>query len=117
MNYCRFSTDDFQCDIYCYEDASGGYATHVACNRVIFKDRLPDRVPFDNEHALEWVARHKKVIEMLKNADRVPIGLRYDGMSFWDGTEEELLARLIKLRDVGYRFPDSVLNVVSNNIA
>ena len=25
MAYCRFSSDDFQCDLYVYADVSGGF--------------------------------------------------------------------------------------------
>ena len=28
MSYCRWSTDDFACDLYCYESAAE-YVTHV----------------------------------------------------------------------------------------
>lgn len=34
MSYCRWSSDAFQCDVYVYEDASGGWTTHVAGRRV-----------------------------------------------------------------------------------
>ena len=27
MSYCRFSTDDFACDVYAYADVSGGFTT------------------------------------------------------------------------------------------
>ena len=33
MSYCRWSTDNFKCDLYCYEDVNGGFTTHVASNR------------------------------------------------------------------------------------
>lgn len=34
MSYCRWSSDNWKCDLYCYEDANG-YITHVADNRIV----------------------------------------------------------------------------------
>ena len=33
MSYCRWSSDDFRCDLYIYESAAG-FVIHVAANRV-----------------------------------------------------------------------------------
>lgn len=30
MSYCRFSSEDYQCDVYAYADVAGGYTIHVA---------------------------------------------------------------------------------------
>lgn len=46
MSYCRFSTDDYQCDVYVYEDVGGWWSTHVAGNRPVYAEPLPDPVPF-----------------------------------------------------------------------
>ena len=35
MSYCRWSSDNWKCDLYCYEDVSGGITTHVAGNRIV----------------------------------------------------------------------------------
>lgn len=75
MSYCRWSTDDFTCDLYCYE-SSEGYVTHVAS----YKD-----------------SREKD--------SREPIGLAYDGQSFLDETPEDFLATLTMLKEAGYTFP------------
>ena len=46
MSYCRFSSDGFQCDLYCYEGADG-YYTHVASKRAKEKGpALSDYVRF-----------------------------------------------------------------------
>lgn len=46
MSYCRWSSDDFQCDVYCYE-ADEGFIIHVAVSRPVLKDGdLPPRIPF-----------------------------------------------------------------------
>lgn len=41
MSYCRFSADGHRCDVYVYEDLSGGWTTHVAQRRTRF-GVLPD---------------------------------------------------------------------------
>jgi hypothetical protein len=33
MSYCRWSSDKGYCDVYVYEDVSGGWTTHVASKR------------------------------------------------------------------------------------
>lgn len=113
MSYCRWSSDDFSCDLYCYQD-SGGYSTHVAAHRAVYKEPLPPDIELSSEPAIidAWVNRHQHVMEMLKNADRVDIGLPYDGQSFHDSDLGEFLQRLRHLKEVGYKFPDYVIEAV-----
>lgn len=117
MSYCRWSTDDFQCDLYCYADCNGGYTTHVAGNKVVFNEPLPPQVPFDPEHIEEWLARERKVDSMLKRAKRVPLNLPHDGEMFRDMTIRDFLKRLLMLRDCGYKFPDVVIEVLKQEMA
>lgn len=42
MSYCRWSSDHFECDVYVYEDVSGGWTTHVAGRRQ--RNPLPDSI-------------------------------------------------------------------------
>ena len=35
MSYCRFSSDDYGCDAYVYEDVSGGFTIHLAGRRYL----------------------------------------------------------------------------------
>jgi hypothetical protein len=115
VSFCRWSTDDFQCDLYCYESCYGGFQTEVAGNRVIYSEPLPPEVPFDWP-GLEWRSRHEKVMQMVKSAKCEPLGLPHDGESFNDETLEDFLARLLMLREAGYRFPDYVLERVREEI-
>lgn len=41
MSYCRWSSMNWQCDVYVYEDVSGGWTTHVAGSRRLFGP-IPD---------------------------------------------------------------------------
>jgi hypothetical protein len=48
MSYCRWSSNDFQCDVYVYEDVAGGWTTHVACNRVVYSEPLREEDGLDS---------------------------------------------------------------------
>lgn len=120
MSYCRWSTDDFQCDLYCYE-SSEGWMTHVAGNRVHWKVDLPPDVEIEffkngrvkkgaiSRHTRRWV-QVMRLLDDESNYDRKPIGLEYDGASFCDDSPEDWLLTLEMLRGEGYRFPTFVID-------
>ena len=109
MSYCRWSSDDYGCDLYVYE-GEVGWVTHVAARRYVFASPLPPPVPMDSLE--KWVARHQKVMELLEDAELKPIGLDYDGQTFVDSTPLECAQRLQQLRSLGYRLPNSVIDVL-----
>lgn len=111
MSYCRFSTDDFRCDIYCYESCSGGWDIHVAAVRHRLKN-LPPPVPFDPEHLDVWFERHQKVMKRISRAKRYPIGLPHDGKSFNEPTAEAAANRLIELKRIGYNVPQDAIDAL-----
>jgi hypothetical protein len=113
MSYCRWSSDDYRCDLYVYEDESGGFTVHVAGNRV------PDETPRCTAKWLspEWFAQHQAQMAFLETAERTPIGLSRDGESFTVPTLEDLRALVLDLRREGYRFPDALLHVIDDEIA
>ncbi len=41
MSYCRWSSMNWMCDVYVYEDCGGGWTTHVAGNRRVIQP-IPD---------------------------------------------------------------------------
>ena len=110
MSYCRWSSDDYQCDVYVYEDVSGGWTTHVAGNRIVFAEPLPPDVPFNADHMGEWLERHNKVMEMVDKAQRVPIGGPSDGQTFNDATAEKCASWLEALRSEGYVVPQYAID-------
>ena len=107
MSYCRWSSDDFQCDVYCYEDCSGGWTTHVAGRKRIFAEPLPEKIEFGEDGYWE---RHEKVDKMVEAAELVPIGLPHDGETFNDPTAEEAAKTLKMLRGAGYRVPQDAVD-------
>lgn len=108
MSYCRFSSDDFQCDLYIYESEFGGFVTHVAKRRAVYRAPLPKPVPFDETQLEAWLVRHRLVMAMHEAALFVPIDAPHAGATFFDETLSDLQGRLGELKRLGYRYPESV---------
>lgn len=113
MSYCRWSNDDFQCDLYVYADVSGGWTIHVAGNRPVYKEPLPPPIPLTIENVRAWHDRMQRVSDMLERAERAPIGLPYDGKTFSDD-RDGTVATLKMLKDVGYRFPFDIIDIIAS---
>lgn len=119
MSYCRWSSDDWKCDLYCYEDFMGGWTTHVAGRKAI---GVPKELPFpygrpeDKQAIQNWVKSHQEVMEYLKTAEYRTITLPHAGETFNDATLGDFKARLLQLRWLGYNFPDYVLEAVDEEI-
>jgi len=118
MSYCRWSTDNFGCDLYCYEDVAGGYTTHVAGNRIVGDVPKIGEFPltWNDEEREEYEKRCLAQMRFLQTCERKPIGLPYDGQSFNDSDLESFLERLLHLREVGYKFPDRVIDAVKEEL-
>lgn len=115
MSYCRWSTDDFQCDLYCYQ-STDGVETHIAGNRLHWKIELPPQVDLEffkngkikrgslKRHFHRW-GKIMRLMEDKSNYERKSIGLAYDGQSFTDSTPKEWHTTLLLLKCAGYKFP------------
>lgn len=136
MSYCRFSSNNFWCDVYVYEDVYGGWTTHVAGYRHIIRPipLLPSwwitclgrydidakRVLYPNRFiaAFAWVwLRIYFTFMRLHNwsvgvIPRRKIGLPHDGARFNDATAKDCADRLIYLHDLGYKVPRSAVNAL-----
>lgn len=110
MSYCRWSSDGFLSDVYCYADIFGGYTTHVADNRLIKDQAYPPPVDFNRDHPEEWMEWNQRLTSWLKSAKREPLGLAHDGESFNDPTPGEAADRLEMLRAAGYHVPQSAID-------
>lgn len=89
MSYCRFSSENFACDLYCYATAEG-YVTNVATHRL--KEAPPRGIKARAEYfanAAEWA----------------PIGLAHDGEHYLDSSLGEMIARIQSLAELGYHVP------------
>jgi len=107
MSYCRWSSDDFRCDVYVY-GAAEGYVTHVAGRRPIFTEQMPEAVIEPGEdgfNAERWLARHQKVMGIVQRSEHEDISLPHAGESFVDATPGEAADRLEALLALGYNVP------------
>lgn len=98
---------NWQCDLYCYESEQS-YVTHVAVNRTMGDiPKVDSLLLLDNTEGNfeKFLEQHKAQMKFLETAERRPIGLKYDGQTFYDD-KETLLFRLEMLRAEGYRFPE-----------
>lgn len=117
MSYCRFSSDDGQCDVYVYEHYMGFWVTHVAGQKRRPIEPLPPPVPCSPERAAEWLARHKRVQEILDQSPYEPIGLPHDGESFEHATPDECAENLERLQALGYNVPQYAIDALREEAA
>lgn len=123
MSYCRWSSQDFSCDVYAYEHVAGGWTIHLAGNRVV--GDIPPVPAFPpqgcsqdevaawaKEYATASAVRHS----FLMGAERVDIDLPHAGESFDCQSLEEFRAKMLELREIGYRFPDSVFDQIDEEM-
>lgn len=135
MSYCRFSSDNWKSDIYCYEHCYGGFITHVAGNRRAFP-AIPDiplgwvprfgavwsksdlKVAYPSKwhhHASKfcldiWCIWHSLHMWSVGIVPLKPIGLPHDGESFSDETPDECADRMESLRLMGYHVPQHAID-------
>lgn len=106
MSYCRWSSSNFGCDLYVYEDTGGGWTIHVAGARVV--GHVPEAVyPVDDsvEARDRWVASHAAQMDFLATAEREPIALPHAGESFNLPTSLACAEKVEELVALGYRVP------------
>jgi hypothetical protein len=115
MSYCRWSSDDYRCDLYCYEDVSVGWTTHVAARRVV--GDIPKLVfeKLESDPGA-FAASYEAQAKFLDTAEYADIGGPFDGESFNDSTLRAFRERIVRLRAAGYHCPDSVLDEIDAEI-
>ena len=113
MSYCRFSTNDYQCDLYVYATDEDLYQIHVAAYRRVFASPLPPPVKLTPDTLEAYTTRELLVQEMVRDAEFERIVLPLAGEHFCEDAEET--ARVLEmLRDFGYRFPCSIIEEIRN---
>jgi hypothetical protein len=111
MSYCRWSSDDWKCDLYCYHSVCGNFITHVAGRKHIGVPVNPHKIT-DKEY---WLA-HQSQMEFLETAEMKDIGLPYDSEHFQDPDLESFLQRVNCLKEAGYHVPVWVLESIEEEI-
>lgn len=112
MSYCRWSDDDYQCDVYVYDDVMGGITTHVAGRRYVFAEALPPPLELTPDNIPEWMERHEKIMQMTSAAVLEPIDLEGAGASFNHDTGVEAAAQLEELKELGFRVPQYAIDAL-----
>jgi len=113
MSYCRWSSDNWDCDLYCYE-SNEGFVTHVAANRVVGEiPFVPHLLSVDPD---AYHKAHNAQMEFLDTAERKVIRLPYNGQTFVDDTLEDFLERVKHLKETGYHVPDFVIESIEGEI-
>jgi hypothetical protein len=110
MSYCRWSSDDFQCDVYVYQHTDGYISINVASSRPRLS-RRPEPLP-EEASGEERAGRFQKIIRLVREADEEPIGLSRDGEHFAASTPEEAARILRDLAEEGYNVPDRVIEAL-----
>ena len=116
MSYCRWSSDNWRCDVYVYESCHGGFDIHVAGNRVVGEIPRADLELLLRGNAKAYSELHKAQMEFLENAERKDIGLQYDGESYNEPDLEHLLRRLSILKKEGYNVPEYVFDTIEKEM-
>jgi hypothetical protein len=115
MSYCRWSSDDFKCDLYIYQTAGNVYQIHVAGSHIAHIESIPP-LPDIRIYPEEYMEAYKKQSEFLEHAQYIPLNLPHAGKSFVEPTLQSLKTRLLELRNIGYRFPESVFERIEEEI-
>ena len=118
MSYCRWSSDNWRCDLYAYADAGGGWTVHVAWGRRV--GEIPDDRARDfmmkRITAEEYSVLHREQMDVVGSLPVEAINLPHAGEEFHEPTLEKFKERLLYLRGLGYNFPDYVLDEVDQDI-
>lgn len=119
MSYCRWSTDDYQCDVYVFEHVDGYWQTYVAGRKRRLREGVSFPPPLDNSADPDaWFARDHTVDQMIDEKNE---GVLWDweavpqppeGDSFQDATPGECADRLERLRGLGLSVPQDAIDTL-----
>ena len=112
MSYCRFSSDNWKSDVYCYESMNGNWVIYVAANRYKDIDNIPKLPPIRKDNHEDWIEKYKLQKEWISKAEREPIGGPYDGDSFSCPSVSECLSTMLRLQAHGYHVPEKTIEVL-----
>jgi hypothetical protein len=110
MAYCRWSTEDFECEVYAYQDIAGGFTIHLASNR-----RLGSGTPPPSACDLT-TEEFLTALDKWTTTNFAPLELPQAGDTIRVATLGEFLAQMQQLRKIGYQFPDYVLEDIQAEI-
>ena len=108
MNFCRWSSNDHQCDVEVYMDVDRTYVVHVAEARAVFPEPLPSPVDaFSDPQG--YIDRANRVALLYEKAEMEAIGLPEDGKLRRFSCPVACATYLTGLGLGGYRVPARVI--------
>lgn len=109
MAYCRWSSDDFKCDIYCYKSVShGDYEIHISDRKTRILEKLPPRPVTD--HELDWYYWEKEAEKVIEDSDLETLRLPFNGKSIYFDHPLTTAFFLKNLKNWGYHVPDYAID-------
>ena len=114
MSYCRWSSDDHQCDVYVYE-SDRGYETHVAGRRRVIPDDVLSSLPIVEDNTVAaFLARYSALVSWMDSTPAVWHNLTAPsaGEHFLDATPAECADRLEALRAEGLNVPQYAIDAL-----
>jgi len=116
MSYCRFSSDDWQSDVYAWEDIDGSWHTEVAYRHWAWDVPLPDPVATDSgddfEAFFERMGEITRMHDVEGNGHWIDLPEPEGGRSFRHGTPGECADNLEHLRELGYQVPQNAIDAL-----
>lgn len=107
MSYCRFSSMNWRCDVYVYEDVGGGWTTHVAGRRKVVPP-IPDLLCSPVSMAIHrwsgcyWDRQARKLV--YPNRWRAVVYRLWNRLaSFWHNRVHMGSLNFIPMRPIGLR--------------
>ena len=115
MSYCRWSSDDFQCDVYVYEDVAGCWTTMVAVRRHYIPAEVLASFPtVDESDPRSWFNRVRAVRKWMDSQEQDSwvdlTHLESSGKTFHDDTPGDCADRLDALRSEGFNVPQYAID-------
>jgi len=118
MSYCRWSSDNFNCDIYAYE-SDDGFVIHVGTGR--YKGEIP-KCDFSlimkggEENVEEYMRQRRIQAAYFQTCGTELIGLPEDGETFTLSDIEDFYNKMVELKNIGYIIPDGVIEGIKEEI-
>lgn len=116
MSWCRWSTileSGDTSDLYIYDSVYGGVSINIAARRQVNIREAPQPIfPTHSSDEAEmklFIETYQQRMDWLEeHSEFENINLPYDGDTLILDEPEDIYNFLIELRELGYRFPDSV---------
>lgn len=118
MAYCRWSSDNFQSDVYVYLTVSGSYTVHICKMKFQFHPDYPHpSMPLkeDRETLKKYLSDFNRAMDKATLIENETTK-EYSDKSFSFDTLKETIDFLLELRSNGLHIPDVAIQVMRQEI-